>query len=530
MLASAFVEILNSLTEYLPYIVAGGLILHLVSTYTRLRRIPGPFFASLSNIPRFYWVWSRRAHDIHIDLHRKHGKLVRFGPNMVSVGDPKEVPAIYGFSGKYKKVLSKYNFVNRNKEADQEQSKFYQVILPMSKGKILPGLFATQDEDIHRMLKKPIASIYSMSNLVSFEPFVDQTIHCFFDQLDSRFANHGRPLDFGMWLQMFAFDVIGEITFSQRLGFLEKGEDIDNIMGDIWKYFQYVAPVGQMPWIDELWVKNPWISRMRKASWSAMGDFAVTRQNERMNLMNNPSGEAKNLNDRDFLSRFIEAMAKDKSVPQWALLAWTQSNITAGSDTTAIMLRTIFYNLLQHPETMAKLMDELRTAAKAGSLSAIVTWKQSRQLAYLDACIKEAGRIHPPFGLPLERVVPEGGVEICGEFLPAGTIVGMNAWVVHRDEETFGPDADSWHPERWLGKDEAAVKKMENSLLTFGHGHRSCIGKNISHLEVYKLVPTLLQAYEMRLENPASKWRVENRWFVPQFDFNVVMKRRNQWP
>jgi hypothetical protein len=72
-----------------------------------------------------------------------------------------------------------------------------------------------------------------------------------------------------------------------------------------------------MPWIDELWVKNPWISRLRKASWSAMGDFAVTRQNERMKLMNNPSEEAKNLNDRDFLSRFIEAMAKDKSVPQW---------------------------------------------------------------------------------------------------------------------------------------------------------------------------------------------------------------------
>jgi cytochrome P450 len=135
------------------------------------------------------------------------------------------------------------------------------------------------------------------------------------------------------------------------------------------------------------------------------------------------------------------------------------------------MLRTIFYNLLQHPETMAKLMDELRTAAKVGSISAIVTWKQSRQLAYLDACIKEAGRIHPPFGLPLERIVPEGGVEVCGEFLPEGTIVGMNAWVVHRDEETFGPDADSWQPDRWLGKDEAAVKKMENSLLTVRSNH-----------------------------------------------------------
>lgn len=123
------------------------------------------------------------------------------------------------------------------------QSRYYQVILPMSKGKIMPGLFATQDEDMHRMLKKPIASIYSMSNLVSFEALVDQTIHCFFEQLDNRFAKPHKPMDFGAWLQMFAFDVVGEITFSKRLGFLESGEDVGNIMGDIWKYFQYVAPV-----------------------------------------------------------------------------------------------------------------------------------------------------------------------------------------------------------------------------------------------------------------------------------------------
>ncbi|KAL4915852.1 putative benzoate 4-monooxygenase cytochrome P450 [Aspergillus aurantiobrunneus] len=513
MASSTTIELFNALKLYSPWILAGAVAVYLVSTYSRLRHIPGPLAASVSNLPRFSWVWGRRAHEIHIDLHRKYGKLVRFGPNMVSVSDPGEIPVIYGFSGKYHK------------------SKFYQVILPMSKGKILPGLFATQNEDIHRMLKKPIASIYSMSNLVTFEPLVDKTIHCFFTQLDNRFANANRALDFGVWLQMFAFDVIGEITFSQRLGFLEKGQDIDNIMGDIWKYFQYVAPVGQMPWIDELWVKNPWISKLRKASWSAMGDFAMTRQKERMMLMNTgEKGKHLALNDRDFLSRFIAAMAKDTTVPQWALLAWTQSNITAGSDTTAILLRTILYNLLKHPSTMRKLLDELRTAASSHAISPIVTWKQSRQLPYLDACIKEAGRIHPPFGLPLERIVPPGGVTLCGEFLPQGTIVGMNAWVVHRDEGVFGAAPERWRPERWLVGDEGAVQRMENSLLTFGHGHRSCIGKNISHLEVYKLVPTLLQAYEIELEDPAREWTVENRWFVPQFDFRVRMKRRAVWP
>jgi hypothetical protein len=65
----------------------------------------------------------------------------------------------------------------------------------MSKGKIMPGLFATQDEDLHRMLKKPIAGTYSMTNLVSFEPFVDSTIHVFFEQLDKRFLKTGAICD-----------------------------------------------------------------------------------------------------------------------------------------------------------------------------------------------------------------------------------------------------------------------------------------------------------------------------------------------
>lgn len=148
-----------------------------------------------------------------------------------------------------------------------------------------------------------------------------------------------------------------------------------------------------------------------------------------------------------------------------ALPAWTSSNILAGSDTTAIFLRTIFHRLLSHPSTLVRLRTELEFAASAGQISIPVTWKESLALPYLDACIKEAGRVHPPFGLPLERVVPSGGVTICGEYIAPGTIVGMNAWVAHRDRETFGEDADMWRPERWLVEAETR-KRMELRLLT----------------------------------------------------------------
>lgn len=126
----------------------------------------------------------------------------------------------------------------------------------------------------------------------------------------------------------------------------------------------------------------------------------------------------------------------------------------------------MFKNLLSEPRTLAALRAELDEAQSRDQLSFPVTWKESRELPYLDACIKEAGRIHPPFGLPLERIVPEGGLTISGEFVPAGTIVGMNGWVVHRDTDVFGHDADHWRPERWLEADEGTKARMEQGLLT----------------------------------------------------------------
>jgi hypothetical protein len=74
----------------------------------------------------------------------------------------------------------------------------------MSKGKILPGLFATQDEGLHRMLKRPIGGVYSMSNLTSFESLVDATIEAFMEQLDKRFVKTRDVCDWGLWLQYFA--------------------------------------------------------------------------------------------------------------------------------------------------------------------------------------------------------------------------------------------------------------------------------------------------------------------------------------
>lgn len=82
-----------------------------------------------------------------------------------------------------------------------------------------------------------------MSKVVSFEPKVNSTMEYFFKRLDELFVDKDQVCNFAFWLQALAFDVIGEVTFSKRIGFLEKGKDIDGIMGSIWKYFTAASPV-----------------------------------------------------------------------------------------------------------------------------------------------------------------------------------------------------------------------------------------------------------------------------------------------
>ena len=81
-----------------------------------------------------------------------------------------------------------------------------------------------------------------MTNLVTFEGFVNSSIRVFFSQLDKLYT-HGETCDIGAWIEMFVYDVLGELTFSKRYGFLDIGEDLDNIISDVDSHFNKVSLV-----------------------------------------------------------------------------------------------------------------------------------------------------------------------------------------------------------------------------------------------------------------------------------------------
>ncbi|KAH7257841.1 cytochrome P450 [Fusarium tricinctum] len=496
-----------------------------------LNKYPGPFVASLTDWWRFYDVYGQRPEVTLQKLHAKHGDIVRIGPNTLSFSNPAVLKSIYGLSKGYVK------------------SDFYIVQQSVVQGHRLASLFSTTDNDFHSQFRRSVNSAFSMSALVQYEPFVDNTTKLFLDQTENLFVKKPDVCDFTQWLQFYAFDVIGEITYSKRHGFIEKNEDVEGIVAYLSKLFLYVAPVGQIPFLDLLFLKNP--IYLKLSQWGLFDStfpvarFARARMAERLipelhagdslplaNIKKQPLGQ-------DLLSKFIAAReARPEFMTDTLVQTMAVSMAFAGSETTAITLSAVFYYLLRNPTCYEKLQKELDEAAKAGAFSdyetGLVTFAEAQKFPYLHACVQEAFRMHPAPGLPLERIVPPQGAEIDGEFIKGGTIVGVSAWLIHHRQEIFGPDTDQYRPERWLpdpklnaDDEDKRIKKMTGMMFQFGMGSRTCIGKNISLLEIYKVVPSLLRRFEIDFEDPSKEWKIINAWFVKQTDFNVKFTRRD---
>lgn len=170
---------------------------------------------------------------------------------------------------------------------------------------------------------------------------------------------------------------------------------------------------------------------------------------------------------RDFLSAFLQAKIEHPEiVSDRQVLSYANSNIFAGSDTTAISLRAILYYMLKSPPVLERVLDEInQLVGDRDCHQSPISFAESNQMPYFQAVMKEAMRMHPAVGLLLERVVPASGADISGTWLPGGTNVGICPWVLHRDTRVFGEDADEFRPERWLEADKETLKIMNRSNL-----------------------------------------------------------------
>ncbi|CAO2657980.1 Nn.00g072400.m01.CDS01 [Neocucurbitaria sp. VM-36] len=491
--------------------------------FSPMRSIPGPVAARFTDL---WYLWRVKKGQFEFDnihLHLKHGQIVRYGPNRYSISSSSAQKIIYGHGAKFPK--SAWYKTWSNPHPDQW------------------NLFADQDIKRHSENRRQFQSAYTMSSLVSYESYVNECADLFSQRLQE-VASAGVFTDMGHWLQCYAFDVIGLITYSKRLGFLDAGNDISGVIAALEDHLQYATLVGIFPWLHPyLFAVRNWLAGSTGTGRTYVIKFTQERIAEHQKEqrkgfpMNDGRGSdaddsaAAQMTTMDFLTKFFGKNAQDPTTfTMYHLAMGCVSNMVAGSDTTAISLSAILYYLLKNRRTFDALRQEIDSQQQEGKISKNITFKESQDMPYLQAVMKEALRMHPATGLPLERVVPSGGATICDRFFPEGTIVGVNTWVAHRDSETFGADANEFKPERWLIDDKDELSFMERNWMPFGLGSRTCLGRHISFLEMSKLIPVLIRDFDFELDGKLQTrgWETKNYWFVKPREFKVKISVRQK--
>jgi cytochrome P450 len=143
-------------------------------------------------------------------------------------------------------------------------------------------------------------------------------------------------------------------------------------------------------------------------------------------------------------------------------------------------------------------------------------------------------RMHPGVSMPLERYVPATGLTLPdGTFIPPSTAVGISPYIMARNKDIWGDDADEFKPERWLRgerEDQEAfqqrIRRYNAADLTFGAGSRICLGRHLSLVEAYKIIATLISRYEMKLDRPDREWETRGVWFWRQSGLICQLRKR----
>lgn len=279
----------------------------------------------------------------------------------------------------------------------------------------------------------------------------------------------------------------------RALGFLE-GRDAYGLYDKVKRFGIYVSVISQMPWLHRVFQENILMRRTKPSPFLKVVQGRVTER------LLKPDTEAQLR--PDLLSHFVAAhgTSPDVMTPKQVAIS-TSGNLIAGGLSPGKTFDELCRFLAAHPESQDKLYEEL-TQAKC---TYPASFDLVQNLPYLEGIVKEALRLHSSASFNLQRVTGPAGLTLPNDITIPGNIkIGCAGASIGRSAEVFGSDTDVYKPERWMQgpneQDEAYEKRrklMERADLSFGQGSRTCIGKNIFNLEVYKATATLVGLFKV---------------------------------
>lgn len=331
---------------------------------------------------------SGRMHNTIRKLHRKHGPIVRVGPDHLALDGSVAWPEVFGHKG--------------DKEEFEKVPGFY------FEGDI--GGIIAAPRDVHRRQRRQLGHAFSDSALRDQEVIITKYVDLLMERLAER-SDTGESLNIVDWMNFLTFDIIGHLTYSESFHCLENNgyhpwvlHLFEGIRGDSYRRFLTHYPFAH---VIVRWLGLS--SDMKKTSEHKY--YIVEKANERMKL-----GSYAIEGYHDFMSYMLkENRDGDLGFSTPEILVSMPLIVAAGSETTASAMSAFVFYLGTTPHAYKRLTEEIRSTF---TLAEEITLKSTARLEYLHACLEEILRIFSPANETPPRRCP-GGI-IAGKYVPAG--------------------------------------------------------------------------------------------------------------
>ncbi|KAL2839204.1 cytochrome P450 [Aspergillus pseudoustus] len=448
--STAFITTINLTAAYLLGLYISLLIYRIF--LHPLREFPGPFGARISTAWMTTQLKNNNQHTRLLELHQQYGPFLRIGPSDISVIHPKAPEIVYGPKSRC----------------------FKGIAYDMSHPEV--SLQLMRDPVQHHARRRVWSSAFSDRLLRGYE----QRIRGYREKLVTRLKEMsatGEPVNIRKWFNLYSFDVMGDLSFGEGFGSLERGEEhwaIRLLNG-------FVDPIGLFlpTWAFVLLAATPGLS----------GEFwkfpAFCR--ERMNtpeIADVSSSLIAPLDGRD--------LSKISPAERNLLYSDARVIVIAGSDTTSGALSAIFYELVRHPEEIEKLRAEL--APYANEASGEFLHSTIAHLDHLNGVINEILRLYPAVPSALQRKTAPEGIAIAGVHIPGNIHIMCPMYTIGRSELAY-ERPNEFIPERWYKCSE--LVKEKGAFMPFSAGEFNCVGRPLALMNLRTTVARLIMEFDV---------------------------------
>lgn len=180
-------------------------------------------------------------------------------------------------------------------------------------------------------------------------------------------------------------------------------------------------------------------------------------------------------------------------------------HIGAGQENLPAVLDFIIRQICIYPDVQDAIREELKTLP--GGIEAYNP-VDLENLPYLNAVVLEGLRLVQVVESYQPRFVPKGGCTIEGYYIPEGTVISSQPFLIHRQEEIF-PEPETFLPGRWLVEDKEKKRVLLKSMWAFSSGPRGCIGKDLAMATMKTAIGSIYSHFSTQLmseDRPRRSW------------------------